>query len=86
MARARDPNRDQAKQIWLDHGGNITNRQIAEHLSVDEKRSPSGSSVTNGMLYNKRLILLYNKSAVHPKVTRTPSAIAAVLLLAVKMP
>ncbi|MEK4452313.1 MULTISPECIES: phage terminase small subunit [unclassified Paenibacillus] len=38
MARARDPNRDQAKQIWLDHGGNITNRQIAEHLSVDEKK------------------------------------------------
>ncbi|KUP22401.1 phage terminase small subunit [Paenibacillus sp. DMB5] len=38
MARARDPNRDQAKQIWLDHGGNITNRQIAEQLNVDEKK------------------------------------------------
>lgn len=38
MARARDPNRDQAKQIWLDHGGNITNRQIAEQLGIDEKK------------------------------------------------
>ncbi|MEK3868080.1 phage terminase small subunit [Paenibacillus sp. FSL H7-0716] len=38
MARARDPNRDHAKQIWLDHGGNITNRHIAEQLSIDEKK------------------------------------------------
>ncbi|WP_280752906.1 MULTISPECIES: phage terminase small subunit [unclassified Paenibacillus] len=38
MARARDPNRDQAYQIWLNHGGNITNRQIAEQLGIDEKK------------------------------------------------
>ncbi|MFF2015423.1 phage terminase small subunit-related protein [Paenibacillus sp. NPDC058177] len=25
MARTKDPNRDQAHQIWLNHGGNITN-------------------------------------------------------------
>jgi uncharacterized protein YjcR len=38
MARARDPNRDQANQIWLNHGGNITNRHIAEQLGIDEKK------------------------------------------------
>ncbi|EHB50106.1 phage terminase small subunit [Paenibacillus lactis] len=38
MARARDPNRDRAKEIWLEHGGDITNRQIAEMLDVNEKK------------------------------------------------
>lgn len=38
MARARDPNRDKAKEVWLEHDGNITNRQIAEMLGVDEKK------------------------------------------------
>ncbi|WP_246020980.1 phage terminase small subunit-related protein [Paenibacillus lentus] len=38
MARARDPNRDHAKEIWLEHGGDITNRRIAEMLGVDEKK------------------------------------------------
>ncbi|WP_212978727.1 phage terminase small subunit-related protein [Paenibacillus azoreducens] len=38
MPRARDPNRDRAKVIWLEHGGDITNRQIAEQLGVDEKK------------------------------------------------
>lgn len=38
MPRARDPNRDRAKEIWLDQGGEITNRQIAEQLKIDEKK------------------------------------------------
>lgn len=38
MPRARDPNRDKAKEIWLEYGGNITNRQISEMLGVDEKK------------------------------------------------
>lgn len=38
MARARDPNRDRALEIWREHDGNITNRQIAEQLGVDEKK------------------------------------------------
>lgn len=37
MPRPRDPNRDRAFQIWREHGGNITNRQIAEMLGVNEK-------------------------------------------------
>lgn len=38
MARARDPNRDKAFEIWRNHGGNITNRRIAETLNIDEKK------------------------------------------------
>lgn len=38
MARERDPNRDRAYEIWREHGGNITNRQIAEQLDEDEKK------------------------------------------------
>lgn len=37
MPRPRDPNRDRAYEIWREHGGNITNRQIAEILGVNEK-------------------------------------------------
>lgn len=37
MPRKRDPNRDKAKEIWLQHNGKITNRRIAEILGVNEK-------------------------------------------------
>lgn len=37
MARERDPNRDKAFEIWKQHNGNITNREIAKHLNVLEK-------------------------------------------------
>lgn len=37
MPRQRNPNREKAYQIWLDHKGNITNRRIAELLSENEK-------------------------------------------------
>ena len=37
LARARDPNRDKALEIYKAHEGNITNRAIAEMLSVPEK-------------------------------------------------
>ncbi|MDU2064416.1 MAG: phage terminase small subunit [Sporomusaceae bacterium] len=38
MPRERSPNRDKAKEIFLQHEGNITNRQIAEMLGEDEKK------------------------------------------------
>jgi phage terminase small subunit len=38
MARERDPNRDKAFEIWKEHNGDITNREIAKALSVDEKK------------------------------------------------
>jgi uncharacterized protein YjcR len=38
MARERDPNRDKAYEIWKQHDGNITNREIAHLLSTDEKK------------------------------------------------
>lgn len=37
MPRQRNPNRDKAYQIWLEHNGNITNRKIAELLDENEK-------------------------------------------------
>lgn len=37
MPRARNPNRDKAYEIWLEHGSEITNRKIAEMLGEDEK-------------------------------------------------
>ncbi|MFF2907934.1 hypothetical protein [Paenibacillus sp. NPDC057934] len=49
MARARDRTVTKHIQIWLKHSGNITNRQIVEQLGIDEKRSPAGSSMINGM-------------------------------------
>lgn len=37
MARPRNPNREKAKEIWLQSGGTITNRSIADQLGESEK-------------------------------------------------
>lgn len=37
MPRERSPNRDKAYAIYIEHGGNITNREIASILQEDEK-------------------------------------------------
>lgn len=37
MPRQRDPRRDEAFEIWKIHKGSISNREIAERLSVPEK-------------------------------------------------
>ena len=37
MPRKRSPNRDKAYEIYKDHGGSITNREIANLLGEDEK-------------------------------------------------
>jgi phage terminase small subunit len=37
MPRKRDPRRDKAFEIWKQHNGNITNREIAKMLGVPEK-------------------------------------------------
>lgn len=38
MPRESNPNRNRAKEIWLEHKGKITNRQIAELIGEDEKK------------------------------------------------
>ena len=38
MPRARDPKRDEAHYLWLEQNGNISNREIAKKLNVDEKK------------------------------------------------
>lgn len=37
MARTRDPNRDKALEMFIEHNGAITNREIAKRLDVLEK-------------------------------------------------
>jgi len=37
LARVRSPNRDKAFDIYKEHGGDITNREIASMLNEDEK-------------------------------------------------
>ena len=37
MPRKRSPNRDKACEIYKEHGGKITNREIANLLGEDEK-------------------------------------------------
>ncbi|WP_083225197.1 terminase small subunit [Lysinibacillus sp. AR18-8] len=44
MARVRDPNRDKALEIYMQHDGKITNRAIAEILGVSEKTIGSWKS------------------------------------------
>lgn len=38
MAKQRDPLRDEAKRLFDESGGNITNREIAARLGTDEKK------------------------------------------------
>jgi len=38
MARERNPNREKAKEIYIEHKGNITNREIANMINEDEKK------------------------------------------------
>lgn len=44
MARARDPNRDRAFEIYKEHDGKISNREIASMLNVNEKTIGSWKS------------------------------------------
>lgn len=37
MPRKRDPKRDEAFELWKQHNGDITNREIAKQLDVPEK-------------------------------------------------
>ncbi len=38
MARARNPNRDRAYELWKERGGQITNRELAAVLGENEKK------------------------------------------------
>lgn len=37
MAKARSPNRNKAFELWLESGGNISNRELADQLGEKEK-------------------------------------------------
>ena len=38
MPRVRSPERDKAKELYIQHNGEITNREIASQLNIDEKK------------------------------------------------
>ena len=38
MPRVRSPERDKAKELYIQHNGEITNREIANQLNIDEKK------------------------------------------------
>ena len=49
MPRARRPQRDQAFAIFQEHGGNITNREIAKQLDIPERASVVGRPKIDGL-------------------------------------
>ena len=66
MARARSPNRNKAFQIYKDHNGNITNREIADILNENEK------TISNWKCRDKWNIVLQKNecSTTNKKVSR----------------
>ncbi|MFC6546115.1 phage terminase small subunit-related protein [Cohnella cellulosilytica] len=49
MAKERSPNRDKAKQMWLESGGKMLLKDIAAALSLGKPRYESGRVRTNGL-------------------------------------
>jgi len=47
MARERSPERDKARQIWLDSGGDMTARKIAEEVGVKPEQVRKWKSLDN---------------------------------------
>lgn len=47
MARERSPERDEARQIWLDSGGALTARQIAEQVGAKPEQVRKWKSLDN---------------------------------------
>lgn len=73
MPRKRDPRREQAFEVWKQHDGDITNREIANRLDVPEKTIGAWKSKDNwnGVLHKKERSTPKEKS---PKEARAPSA------------
>lgn len=47
MARERNPERDKARRIWLDSGGTLTARQVAEQVGVKPEQVRKWKSLDN---------------------------------------
>ncbi|KLV23090.1 hypothetical protein ABW02_20285 [Niallia circulans] len=62
MARARDPNRDKAYNLWKEHNGEITNREIANQLDIDEKKVAVWKSRDKWGQDNKENVVQQKKS------------------------
>lgn len=77
MARPRSPNQDRAYEIYKEHDGNITNREIAAMLGEDEKVVAVWKSRGNGMLYNNQRKVVQQKPKAGSREIRTLLAMAA---------
>lgn len=53
MARERNPERDKARRIWLDSGGTLTARQVAEQVGVkpEQVRKWKSLDMWDGIAY-----------------------------------
>ncbi len=71
MARARDPNRDKAYEIYKEHNGDITNRAIAEMLGVPEKTIGSWKSKSKDN-WNEKL-----NGVLQTDIRSTPNKVGA---------
>lgn len=67
MARARDPNRAKAFEIYKEHDGKITNREIAEMLGIPEKTIGSWKSKSKDDWVSKLNGVLPSKERSTPK-------------------
>ena len=66
MARERNPNREKALSLYREHGGNISNRKIAELLDEDEKKIAVWKQRDNwkGVVQQPENVVQHEKSAV----------------------
>lgn len=72
MPKKRDPKRDEAFEIWKQHDGNITNREIAKQLDVPEKTISAWKSRDKwNVVLQKNDCSTTNKKV--PKKARSPS-------------
>ena len=83
MDREVNPNREKARQIYIERAGNITNRKIAEMLGEDEKKVAvwkqrdkwtekpgAGSNVIQQKKANKKNVVQQKKNSISKENTK----------------
>ena len=70
MARERNPERDKARRIWLDSGGTLTARQVAEQVGVKPEQVRKWKALIAGRRNLKRRN--HRGSAADNPAIRTP--------------
>jgi phage terminase small subunit len=86
MARQRDPRREEAFNIYMQHNGDITNRAIADQLNLPEKTVGGWKSKDSwkDKLYGDSNGVLRKKPELQGAI-KMQKTINVVLLTAIKM-